>query len=595
MSLRRGVFRSLALALVAASALPALAGPDPFPDAQPGYDSITAANARAHIQVLASDAMQGREAATPQLDIAADYAAAVLALAGVEPAGDWIGRDDARARTYFQTFEVTEVTPKSQTLSLEVRDGDTFTRREFESNVDFTVSGTTSIERSAPLVFVGYGLKVPAANWDDYAGVDVKNKIVVALDGAPGEGKDASWFYKPENRRRYFGSFASIYKGMAAAEAGALALVVIGSPGANRPPLTRDLAENRPAKSSSMAKNVRNLPPRREMILAGDDAGMIHGGFEGVSTIRVTDRVARHLLEGAGETPATLQQKIDSSMSPHSIVLSNRKLTISVSVDARILSTRNVLGMIPGSDPALAGEAVMVGAHYDHDGARGGYVWYGADDNGSGTAGVLEIARAFAANRARPRRTVLFALWSAEEKGLLGSKYYVDHPSIAIEKTVAYINLDMIGRDGDPASGGDPHAAFEGKNPAAADAKAPKIDPANWMSVEGSIQFPSLRTITESMNGRVGLTLTYTPDAFRFASSDHLYFARRGVPIISYFDGGHEDYHQPTDTIDKINYPKIEKVSRLSYLTMWELANAPSRPAKVETPPAAAAAGDGAR
>jgi hypothetical protein len=580
MSLRRGVFRTLAVAVIAASALPALAGPDPFPEAQPGFESITAANAQAHIQMLASEAMQGREAATPQLDIAADYAAAVLALAGVEPAGDWVGQGESRKRTYFQSFEVTEVTPKSQSLSLEVRSGDTVTRRQYESNVDFTVSGTASVEQTAPLVFVGYGLKVPAANWDDYAGVDVKGKIVVALDGAPGSGKDESWFYKQENRRRYFGGFSSIYKAMAAAEAGAAALVVIGAPNSERHPLTRELAENRPARSSNFARNVRNLPPRREMVLADDEGGFIHGGFDGVSTVRVTDRVARQILEGTGETPASLQQKIDSSMKPQARQLPNRTLTISVEVDGRLLTTRNVVGMIRGSDPKLANEAVVVGAHYDHDGARGGYVWFGADDNASGTAGVLEIARAFAANPAKPKRTVVFALWSAEEKGLLGSKYYVEHPPVPIDQTITYINLDMIGRDGDPSSGGNPHASLEGRRPAAPDPKAPKVDPANWILVEGSADHPTLQSVTESMNGRVGLALTYKPDPFRFASSDHLYFARRGVPVISYFDGGHEDYHQPTDTPEKINLAKVEKVARLTYLTMWDLANAGARPAK---------------
>jgi Zn-dependent M28 family amino/carboxypeptidase len=224
----------------------------------------------------------------------------------------------------------------------------------------------------------------------------------------------------------------------------------------------------------------------------------------------------------------------------------------------------------------------MIGAHYDHDGARGGYVWPGADDNGSGSAAVLEIARAFARNGVRPKRTVVFALWSGEEKGLLGSKYYVDHPSFPLDKTVTYINLDMIGRDGDPAAGGDPHASVGGMRAKPADPKAPKIDATNWMSVEGSAAFPTLESTTKDANGKVGLVLTYTGIEPRFAASDHLYFMRRGVPIISYFDGGHEDYHQPTDTVDKINFPKMEKVARLSYLTMWTLANAPARPAKTD-------------
>jgi Zn-dependent M28 family amino/carboxypeptidase len=270
-------------------------------------------------------------------------------------------------------------------------------------------------------------------------------------------------------------------------------------------------------------------------------------------------------------------------MKSRSMPLPAARLTVSVQVESKVLTTRNVLGMIPGTDPSLAGEVVMIGAHYDHDGARGGYVWPGADDNGSGTAAVLEIARAFAANNAKPKRTVVFALWSAEEKGLLGSKYYTENPPFPVEKMAAYINLDMIGRDGDPTSGGDPHASLGSTRPAShTTASAPKIDPANWMSVEGSQSYPTLKTTTDAQNAIVGLSLTYRASDMRFGASDHLYFARRGVPVISYFNGGHDDYHQPTDTIDKLNFAKIEKVARLCYLSMWDIANAQGRPARQE-------------
>jgi hypothetical protein len=578
----------IVLALVASFTLPSVGRADPPDEARPGFQSITAANMRAHLGVLASEAMQGRETATPQLEIAGDYAAAVFALAGVQPAGDWVGQGESRVRTYFQSFDVVEVTPKSQSLVLETRQGDVVTRRTYEPNVDFTLNGTTSIERSAPVVFVGYGLKVPEASWDDYAGIDVKNKFVLAIDGAPGEGSADSWFYKPENRRRYFGGFSSIYKAMAAGQAGALGLIVVASPRSERPPLTRDLAENRPPRQNTFAKNVKNLPARREMALAdGDGEGFMHGGFEGVSTIKVTEHVARQILQGSGMTLTGLQQEIDSKMKSHSLALPSARMTVSVEVDSRVLTTRNVVGMIPGSDPALANEVVMIGGHYDHDGARGGYVWPGADDNGSGSAGVLEIARAFATNGTKPKRTLLFALWSGEEKGLLGSKYYTEHPAFPIDKTVTYINLDMIGRDGDPETGGDPHASMGSTTGAPKPASsAPKVDPANWMSIEGSNTFPTLQTTTESQNRDVGLAITYKASDMKFGASDHLYFARAGVPVISYFDGGHDDYHQPTDTVDKINFAKMEKVARLCYLTMWDIAASPERPTKKEAPQA---------
>lgn len=581
MPLRRGSLLFVLFALVATQSLSVFAR-DPRADSQPGLDALTAARLRAHVEFLASEAMQGREAATASLDIAGDYAASMFTLAGVEPAGEWVTGESGRSRSYFQTFDVSEITPKSQSLTLETRQGDTVMRHAFEQNVDFTSNGSSTLQISAPLVFVGYGYKVKDANWDDYAGLDLKGKIAVALDGAPGRDNEASWFWKQENRRRYFGRFASIYKAMGAAEAGAVALVILPSPNSDQAPLTRDLADNRPPRESQYAKGIRNLPPRRDMVLANEEAGAaIHGGFASVSTVKVTERVAGLILEGSNETSTSLQKKIDSAMKPMGFPLPTQHLTIDIQVDSKILTTRNVLAMIPGSDPALAGDVVMIGAHYDHDGARGGYVWPGADDNASGTAAVIELARAFAANPVKPKRTLLFALWSAEEKGLLGSKFYVDHPTFPVDKTITYINLDMIGRDGDPTAGGDPHAAVGGPV-AKVDPSAAKIDPKNWMSVEGSIGYPSLKALTESMSTHVDFVVTYKETDIRFAASDHLYFARKGVPVISYFDGGHDDYHQPTDTADKINYPKMEKVARLCFLTMWNLANAGSRPEKVE-------------
>lgn len=594
MRFARSVATLAVASLIAPFALSARAASGPPSPAEPIAAAITAASLRAHVQMLASEAMQGREAASRELEIAGDYAASVLALAGAEPAGDETGPADKRTPGYFQNFEINELTPVSQALSLESRAGDTVRRSTFEPKVDFTTTGTSSSSITAPLVFVGYGYTVKDAGWDDYAGIDVKGKIAVAIDGGPGKGNDASWFWKPENRRRYFGRFGSIYKAMAAEKAGAVALVVIDAPNSDNPPLTRDMAVNRPSREEQFAKGVRNLPPRREMVLANEPAGSsIHGGFSGVSTVRVTERVAQSIFDGTGQTTAGLQKSIDATMKPGPMALTGRSMTIDVRVDSKVLTTRNVLAKVPGSDPRLAGEVVVIGAHYDHEGARGGYVWAGADDNASGTAAVLELARSFAQSKVRPARTVVFALWAAEEKGLLGSKHYVDHPVFPLDKTVAYINLDMIGRDGDPSAGGDPHAAVGGPVERKLDLSGRKIDPANWMSVEGSDAYPSLGTITKAAAQQIGLEITYKAAEIRFAASDHLYFARSGVPIVSYFDGGHEDYHQPSDTPEKINYPKMEKVARVCAWTLWELASAPSRPEKVAPVPAAAAARPG--
>ena len=224
-------------------------------------------------------------------------------------------------------------------------------------------------------------------------------------------------------------------------------------------------------------------------------------------------------------------------------------------------STMNVVGKIPGSDPRLSREALVIGAHLDHMGVERGATYWGADDNASGSSAALMIGRALAANPIKPKRTVIIALWSSEERGLFGSQMYAGRPSVPMEDTVAYFNMDMVGRDADFAPFGD----------------KPE-DNRNAIYI-GSAEFssPELYKFLKETNRYVGLNLRDDKND-RTRRSDTGSFYDKGVPVLKAFTGEHKDYHKPTDTPDKLNYPKMARVARWLYLSAAELASANWRP-----------------
>ena len=251
--------------------------------------------------------------------------------------------------------------------------------------------------------------------------------------------------------------------------------------------------------------------------------------------------------------------------------------TITVDVERNIHHTQNVVALIEGSNPALKSEAIIVGAHYDHDGEAYGQIWYGADDNGSGTVALLELAEAFGPGSPRPARSILLCAWAGEEKGEFGSRYYTGHPVFPLNKTVAMFQMDMIGRN-------EEHAA----NRAQQVPEERASDNANSLNVLGTAFSPELKSLISRENNDTKLTLKFRYD---FAAedlmrrSDQWSFMQRGIPGIFFFTGLHPDYHTPRDTPDKINYPKLEKITRLVYLSTLELANASSRPQFVKATP----------
>ena len=258
-----------------------------------------------------------------------------------------------------------------------------------------------------------------------------------------------------------------------------------------------------------------------------------------------------------------------------------KRLSGSVAVKSEETYTQNVVGILEGSDPALKNEYVAIGAHYDHVGmnpfAPGpDKIYNGADDDGSGTVAVMSIAEAFAKGAQKPKRSILFIWHAGEEKGLWGSEFFTDHPTVPIQSIVAQLNIDMIGRFQNPGDENHP----QNKN-------LPK--PNEIFTIGASMMSTELGQIADTVN-KSFLNLKFDtrydgpdhPEQF-FYRSDHFNYAKKGVPIIFFMDGSHQDYHQVSDHVDKINFEQMEKVTKTIFATGWELSNRATRP-KVDKP-----------
>jgi len=459
-----------------------------------------------HLRVLTASEMEGRAAGTPGGDRAAAYIAAEFRRLGLQP----LGADG----NYLQTFAITTGVRlgEGNRLALEFAGA----RKRYEVGTAFQPFGF-SAEGSvrAEIAFVGYGITAPELSYDDYAGLDVEGKIVLVMTHEPRETDEQEPFRRPEA----FHYTEVRYKVINAREHGAKGIIIVTDP--NHP------------------------PQERNMLVGLRGAG---GASAGIIAINVVAEVAEAILSPMGKSLAALQRDIDSLLRPHSFVIPEVVAHLDVALIHDRGQAANVVGVLPGRDPSLKEEAVIIGGHYDHLGRGGetslapdryGEIHPGADDNASGTAGVLALAEAFA--RTGAPRTLLFIAFGAEELGLLGSYHYVKQPLWPIEKTYAMINLDAIGRLTD-------HRLY----------------------VLGMDSAAQLRALVQAAAKGTRLMLHLSGDAF--GPSDHTPFYARERPVLMFFTGPHADYHRPSDTLDKINAEGLQMVLRLVFKTASALA-----------------------
>jgi Zn-dependent M28 family amino/carboxypeptidase len=346
---------------------------------------------------------------------------------------------------------------------------------------------------------------------------------------------------------------------------GAVGLLVAGEPNRKHPS-----NQERIARIGGSAIRTVPLPSQA---LAED---VLH-----TPSVIVSDDIAKKFLTGAGASPSDLQAAIDRDLKPKSRAFPGVTATLHLRNTSETTGrTYNVVGLLEGSDAQLKSETVLISAHHDHDGASGGEIWHGADDNGSGTVGVVALAHAFAANAAwvrgeKPKRSILFVVFAAEERGLLGSFHMAEHPVRSLETTRAMINFDMIGRN---ETESDQTRGLINIPP----------DTTNRLNLIGALYSPDYNHTVESENKYVGLDLDDRFDHEAalnvFFRSDQFPFVLRNVPAFWWFTGFHPDYHHTTDTSDRINYVKMARILRLAYLTGFTFANEPTPPKFVASP-----------
>jgi len=514
----------------------------------PGIGSIKKEEMRADLFFLASDSMQGRLTDTPENKLAAEWIAARFARLGLKPAGD--------EGTFYQTFNlVTATRGDGNALALRASalstDGSPSTADEFHP-LRFSASSTASGE----VVFAGFGITSPPRGYDDYGG-DITGKVVLALDHEPGEADPNSPFDGIVTSQ----VADQLWKTLAAQEKGAVAILFV-----------RDV-HNHPDPFDFARASAGYWPTRPSRI----PRYMLGAWVERVRipALQIAPALAARLLQPSGRQLADLAKASESPKGSAPIPLGTF-VDVSTSVTRTIVPDRNVVALLEGSDPNLRDELVVVCAHYDHDGVNGADVLNGADDDGSGTVGVMEIAEAFAEAAAqghRPRRSILLAAWNSEERGLFGAWAYTEVPIRPLDRVVAVLNMDMIGRNEEvPESGG---GRFRGLEAQTAESNA------NAINIIGTTRSASLKEAIERANGEIGLTLRlrYDNNASQLMRrSDHWPFLNRGVPGVWFHTGLHPDYHTPNDDPERINYDKMEKIARLVYQSAWDLASSSSRP-----------------
>jgi hypothetical protein len=518
-----------------------------------GVDTISAAQLRNYLSFIASDEMEGRDTPSRGLDTTAKFIAMNLERWGLKPAGD--------DGTFFQHIVLRRDILDGAHSSAEING------QKFNFGEDFLPTAVNSTV-TGPLVYVGHGWVVKSKNIDAYKGLDVKDKIVVVF----GEGMPQG-----VTRADLTGKMGEdwISPALYAQQHGARGVLAIADYG-----MLLRWDQTRQRMSSG--------PPPRPQV----EKFMTQGTLA-VPVIWLSPKMATALLQGEKYSAAALMA-FGSGVAPMPVAAGNgppvtvtlpfelnatKNVTFTIAAKSEKPMTQNVVAVWEGSDPVLKNEYVAVGAHYDHVGignpVNGDSIYNGADDDGSGTTALLGMAEAISHAKQRPRRSVLFVWHCGEEKGLWGSRYFTDYPTIPLDHIVAQLNIDMIGRskkDGDT-------------NPRNANLSGP-----NQIYVIGSTMMSTeLGKLSETVN-KSFLNLQYDlryddpADPIRFFfRSDHFNYARKGIPIIFFFDGVHEDYHRPGDEPQKIDYEKMEKVARTIYMTLWEVANLPVRP-KVDKP-----------
>jgi S1-C subfamily serine protease len=500
---------------------------------------------------LTSDECEGRGVGTKGIGLAAEHIAREFARAGLKPVGD--------RGTYFQNFQATAASrvDKAPTLVLTGPLGQTIT---LDADQNFAVQRSSgSGKADAPIAFAGYGITSPKVGYDDYAGLDAAGKIVVVLRRSPRfSNPHADPFGATDRTVDHYDSRDDAKALNAAAHKAAAVLLVnatdVLAEDSARPPAGGGRG-GRGGFGGGRGGDQLTLAPRASTRFTGETSALVSAiQVADIPVLQVKRSLVDDMLRSAGTELATVEKDIDATLKPHSQALKGWTCRLETSMKHTMVPVKNVVGVLEGSGP-LADETIVVGAHYDHMGygvSAGGFgggstfggvgafgsptireaakmIHHGADDNASGTCAVIELARRFAAQPDRHGRRIVFMAFTAEESGLIGSAWYARHAAFPLEKTVAMVNFDMVGRLQD-----------------------------DRLEVTGVGTAKGLEAMVDSLAAKHKFRLMKVQTGF--GPSDHESFTLHGIPALEFFTGFHEQYHMPSDRVETINVPGLCRI-----------------------------------
>ncbi|MBE3087143.1 MAG: M28 family peptidase [Bacteroidetes bacterium] len=509
---------------------------------QNSINQITSSDLESYVSFLASPLLKGRMNGEEGLEIAAQYIASQAKLTGLKP---------ANGTSYFQPYAVMKKTmdPNKTKVQIISNGKDTVTVKE--PMFQLVPTGPSDFTLDGEVVFAGYGIKADKYKYNDFDNLKTEGKILLVMDRAPmSENGEKCLFEEPN----WSSAMSFQMKLTTMIYSKAKAILFVSDPKSG----FQSFDESNPGIAGYLKSKV-TLSSEKPEIVNPFMAGM-------PKVIFIHRIVADELLKGSGHSLEELQKSIDSTLQPHSFTITDKLLKINeVSLlEEKVLN--NVAGYIEGSDPVLKNEIVVFSGHYDHIGASGSKINTGADDDASGCAALLSMAEAFQSLEKKPLRSILFLWVSGEEIGLYGSKSYVDNPLFPLEKTVADLNMDMIGRV---------------KGVADSTKENPMTGP-NTVFVITDSQSKDLRSIADEIDKKSPLDFDYSLSGRDhplqlFARSDHYNFVEKDIPVLFFTTGLHTDYHTPGDVVEKIDFKKMEMITRTMFEIGLTVANRKTR------------------
>jgi hypothetical protein len=502
-----------------------------------GLQAISPDVLKAQLGFLSSDWTEGRMTGEKGEFLSSDYIASMLQLYGVKPYGDFLHARNqsnntmSNERSYFQNFVLLKTVPgDGQFLNVKSVEGKMIKTVDFTNNVDFIIRPSDqSIEIEAPVVFAGYGFKNDKFKYNDFKNIDVKGKFVLKISRVPKFIRESLDPMEIESSGR---EMETILKSM-----GAIGIIefnplstVVGHPD------TKDFLNMSPSEGNphSGGPIASYSIPRKST-------------SDSFVRIVVSVKTASEMLKGSGINLDEFIKRTDANEPFPIPPLTDKYVHIKTISKTTQVAVRNVIGVIEGKK---TDQIIVLGAHYDHMGMGNGYIWNGADDNGSGTVGVLTMAKAIMETGIKPEKTIIIAFWTAEEEGLLGSRYYVQNLPYPLKDLRLNMNFDMISRY-------------------ISDEEPKKV------TMTYTISYPTFKDITVDnlKKFRIDLNVEYQPSADPPGGTDHRSFVAAGIPIIRFKPGHREEYHTPSDEFRTVNWDIMEKIIRISFADVWELAN----------------------